>query len=342
MAFALLCHQIQFHGSKGAGKQGLADDMKITQKLKLLTISMMMNFLPVSKAEALESREQIMPVMMIQHNTGYQPDDKSISTAAWTNNERSRLLIFEVLTGSLLFLLIIGGMLYCGQYRRSSRIAAGLEKNLNERSFCLEQVTEEKDWLMKEIHHRVKNTLQIIMSLLNTQLSYLTDMEAIQAIQNSQHRMFAISLIHQKLYQAESLSAIDMESYIPELMAYLKDAFDADGRIGYQLELIPLSLDVSRALPLGLILNEAISNALKFAFPTEGGEIRLQLKSPDEQHYEFTIADNGIGLSADYNNSSVDSFGQTLIAGLTRQLGGTYRLENNDGVSVHITFKKDE
>ncbi|HEY4195050.1 MAG TPA: sensor histidine kinase [Mucilaginibacter sp.] len=215
-----------------------------------------------------------------------------------------------------------------------------LGKKVNDLSFCLEQANEENGWLMKEIHHRVKNNLQIVISLLNTQSTYLTSDEAIEAIKSSQHRMYAISLIHQKLYQTESLSKIDMRKYTGDLLEYLIDAYDTADRVVFKFEMVPLSLDVSKAIPLGIIINETISNILKHAFPElKTGTATVKISTADQFNYEFSVGDNGIGLSKEYVKDLKGSFGFSLIAGLTLQLQGTYEILNDHGVLIKVRFQ---
>jgi len=245
----------------------------------------------------------------------------------------------------LSFILLILAVYY--NLRQIRIIAAkdqqlfAMEKDLSERNFCLGQINEEKDWLVKEIHHRVKNNLQIIISLLNTQSSYLTNTEAREAIRNSQHRMFALSLIHQKLYQADSLSSIDTTAYIQELISYLLDEYDGEDRVSMQLDLAPLHLDVSLAVPFGLIVNEAVSNTLKYAFPGKAkGAIKLSIRSTDQINYVMEIADDGIGLPHDYDPDTSGSLGTILMKGLSRQLGGQFEIRNADGVMVSLHFKQ--
>ena len=125
---------------------------------------------------------------------------------------------------------------------------------------------KDKEWLIKEVHHRVKNNLQMVISLLNSQSIYLNDEAAVVAIQESQRRMHAMSLIHQKLYQSENVGVIDMRAYINEFISYLKDIFETGSSIRFEQDVDPIKLDVGQAVPVGLILNEVITNSIKYAF----------------------------------------------------------------------------
>ena len=212
--------------------------------------------------------------------------------------------------------------------------------SLQQLNDSLETLLSEKEWLLKEIHHRVKNNLQIVISLLNTQSAYLDNQDALDAIRNSQHRMHAMSLIHQKLYQSENLATIDMSVYIRELVEYLGESFKQEKNVAMIMEVSPVKLDVSQAVPLGLILNEAISNAIKYAFKeAHSGQISIVLKPLEDNQYLLCIADNGMGLPDGFDPYNTSSLGMSLMQGLTQQLEGDFVLENKDGLRVCVTFK---
>jgi two-component sensor histidine kinase len=203
----------------------------------------------------------------------------------------------------------------------------------------LKKVLNEKEWLLREIHHRVKNNLQIVISLLNTQSAYINNKDAMEAIQNSQHRMHAMSLIHQKLYQSDSLATIDMKWYIRELVSYMRECFDIDKIVRFLIEADELSLDVAQAVPVGLILNEAVTNSIKYAFPdNRSGTISIILQHEDDTHYTLIIADNGVGLPDDFDEDQLNSLGMNLMKGLSEQLGGTFEMNNKNGLNIQITF----
>jgi two-component system, sensor histidine kinase PdtaS len=239
---------------------------------------------------------------------------------------------------------IAGGIIYFSARKRNALIISSLKEEVKQKSQCLEIANEERDWLVKELHHRVKNNLQIITSLLNTQRSYLENEEAIRAIRNCQHRLHAIALVHQKLYQAESLSRVDMVVYTHELLEYLKDAYDNQTRhIVFMLDMDPLDLEVSMAVSFGLILNEAISNIFKYAFPRKKhGKVSITLKTDDAQNYSIVIADNGIGIDAYNGWFESNSFGKKLIAGLASQLGAIYETKDDNGLQLSLKFSKKE
>lgn len=213
------------------------------------------------------------------------------------------------------------------------------QKEIYEKNISLQHLVNEKEWLLKEVHHRVKNNLQTVMSLLNTQSAYLVNNEALDAIQNSQHRVQAMSLIHQKLYRTTNFSTIEMPVYIQELIEYLKQFFTTRQRIRFELQIAPLELDISQAVSVGLILNEAITNSLKYAFPEErSGLIKIEIHLTSPQNYLLTISDNGVGLPVNFNTNKYDSLGLSLMEGLSQDLGGSFTIKNNSGTTITISF----
>ena len=241
-------------------------------------------------------------------------------------------------------LIIIMALLY-SRYLLKQRTNKKLEmqrKEISTQNHTLHHLLNEKEWLLKEIHHRVKNNLQIVMSLLNSQSVYINNDAALTAIHDSQHRVHAMSLIHQKLYGSENASSIDMSFYIRELVSYLRDSFNTAQRIRFELNVDALELDVSQAVPLGLILNEAITNSIKYAFPNnKEGVITISLSNKGQQRYLLTISDNGIGMPIHMKNKKPGSLGMSLMAGLSEDLDGHFSIENNNGTHIKISFEND-
>ncbi|QES90080.1 histidine kinase dimerization/phosphoacceptor domain -containing protein [Rhizosphaericola mali] len=257
---------------------------------------------------------------------------------ALLNQEKNQKNIFLI---SLFVFLLLSALLFL-LYRNKLKSNIVLEQKqaeINERNLQLSTFIKEKEWLLKEVHHRVKNNLQIVISLLNSQLNFLKDAEAIAAIKSSQQRMYAISLIHQLLYQDEKLGQVEICSYIKELVAHLKTTFDDHINIRFDLHCQHLLLDVVQAVPLGLILNEAVSNAVKYAFPNKTtGIIEISLQSLSEKQYLLSVQDNGIGMADNINYNS--TLGMNLMHGLAGQLGGELNVENkHDGVLLRVNFK---
>ena len=201
----------------------------------------------------------------------------------------------------------------------------------------------EKEWLLREIHHRVRNNLQTTMSLLNMQTAYLSNSEAIAALQNSQQRMYAMSLVYQKLYQSDNFSTIHMKDYIQELASYLMEGFIVAGEIEFQLALEEIELDLARAIPVGLIINEAVSNSIKYAFPDERkGCISIRFLMTGANELMLSVSDNGIGLPETLDYELSHSLGLNLIIGLTSQLQGDIEIKKPPGMCLTIRFKTAE
>jgi two-component sensor histidine kinase len=209
----------------------------------------------------------------------------------------------------------------------------------------LQQLLTEKECMLKEIHHRVKNNLQVVMSLLNSQADFLEDNVALSAIQESQHRVRVISLIHQKLYQSEGVARIPMHDYIGEVVAYLHKSYCLHHTVRFEVQVEPIELDVTQAVPLGLIINEVITNAFKYAFPDgRPGTVRLSLHRLAKTTYQFTIADNGVGLPSHYDPSQSPSLGMTLLHGFSSQLGGELTITNTSpsGLTIDLVFQEEQ
>nr|WP_322624926.1 histidine kinase dimerization/phosphoacceptor domain -containing protein [uncultured Flavobacterium sp.] len=241
-------------------------------------------------------------------------------------------------------LLVIGfsALLYRA-YRNKQKTNELLHRQqaeITDKNDILSHLLDEKEWLLKEIHHRVKNNLQIVISLLNSQSAYLKSQAAVTAIKDSQRRVQSMSLIHQKLYQSDNPSSINMKNYIGELTYYLKDSFD-NGNVEFRQHAVDVNFDVSQVVPIGLILNEAITNSMKYAFSEgENGIINISFTSiGNEGYYELLIADNGKGIHIDLQNTN--SLGMSLIQGLSDDLNGTLEVYNDNGAVIKVTFKRN-
>lgn len=246
--------------------------------------------------------------------------------------------------GGMALLLVIAGLMF-HNIRLKQRTNKKLEiqqKEIEQQNVSLRHLLNEKDWLLKEIHHRVKNNLQLVMSLLNSQSVYINNEPALAAIHDSQHRVHAMSLIHQKLYGSGNVSTIDMPFYIRELASYLADSFSTGQRIRFEFALAPLEMDVSQAIPLGLILNEAITNAIKYAFPNgRTGIIFITLTKTAPDKCILSVSDNGIGIAPGFNYKNSASLGMSLMEGLSGDLDGHLAIENNNGTTIKISFIHD-
>ncbi|WP_392535746.1 PAS domain S-box protein [Nostoc sp. C117] len=204
----------------------------------------------------------------------------------------------------------------------------------------LRSALAEKEVLLKEVHHRVKNNLQIVSSLLQLQSHTLKDPEVIKVFRESQNRIESISLIHKNLYTSANIGEINVADYIHNLAASLLISYQiGSGRIALETDIAPVSLNIDQAIACGLAINELISNALKHAFPNEQlGKISIALRNIDNR-IEMTIRDNGIGLPDNLDWKNTDSLGLSLVYDLvTEQLEGNITLERNHGTVFKIQF----
>jgi two-component sensor histidine kinase/tetratricopeptide (TPR) repeat protein len=205
-----------------------------------------------------------------------------------------------------------------------------------------DQLLEQKEWLLKEVHHRVKNNLQIVMGLLQSQSAFIKNKEALRAIRNSENRMHSVALIHQKLYQSDSPGFINMAEYIDELINYVKDSFDLGNRIHFKKHVVFDHLNVNQALPLGLIMNEAITNTIKYAFMDNAyGTVTISFLRMADGFHCLKIQDDGPGFPPDLDPLANNSMGMNLMRGLSKQIGGELSIESAKGTSVCVTFKMD-
>lgn len=217
------------------------------------------------------------------------------------------------------------------------------QRLIAEQKYIIENSLVEKDSLLKEIHHRVKNNLQMVSSLLSLQTKNTRSKAAIEALEEGKSRVKAMALIHQKLYQNEDLSVIEMQGYIESLINSVQSVYRKGGHnIEISIDAEEVELDIDRAIPFGLILNELVSNSFKYAFPEDDGKCKIAIqirKTEDEEGY-FEYSDNGIGLPKGTDDCSNTSMGIRLMNRLANQLQTTLNLDNNvDGVRYWFKFK---
>jgi two-component system, sensor histidine kinase PdtaS len=252
-----------------------------------------------------------------------------------------------VIAGSalLLILLVVSYNRYRTKRRSNFLLQLQAEaidqKNLELHQLNLSQtkLLNEKEWLLREIHHRVKNNLQMAMSLLNIQSFHLENEKALSAIRQSGNRMYAMSLIHQRLYQADNLELIEMNRYIPELIEFIRDGYTGNVPVYFQTQVDQIRLDVADAVPVGLIVNEAVTNAIKHAFPgRQSGMIRVTLKWLPDDQILLEISDDGVGLADVSDLQSKRSMGMQLIDGFNEQLEGELTIKSEGGLVISISF----
>ncbi len=240
--------------------------------------------------------------------------------------QKSSQTMITVVTGLLTLLLVLLYITYNNNRKKNAQLE---EQNL------------EKEFLLKEIHHRVKNNLGIVSSLLDLQSAEMQDPKVVEAIHESQNRVYSMSMIHQKLYQGKNLSAIEMKDYFLELSDHILDSFGLKNRIEFSFDMEEIELDVDTAIPLGLIVNELITNALKHAFPKDSkGRIDLFFRKTSDNAIRLIVADNGVGIHEIVQTKEKrGGFGTKLIGLLIEQLDAKMNRITNNGTSVRIEFK---
>ena len=227
-----------------------------------------------------------------------------------------------IVVGLLVGLLIFGFISY---------------RNRSKSNRLLAQKNAENELLMKEIHHRVKNNLEIVSSLLALQSAQIDDAKTKEAMTEGQNRVNSISIVHQKLYQGTNLGSIEMKDYFLNLSQSILDSFGAEQKVKLNLAMEKLDLDIDTAVPLGLIINELLTNTIKYAFPEgDKGTITIKLEKQNDQHLHLVVTDNGVGKSGITHGTG---FGTQLVSLLTQQLNGTMQEESENGTTHIFDFK---
>ncbi len=243
--------------------------------------------------------------------------------------QNSTQSLIVIIAGLLLILLLVLYVTY--------------EKN-KKKNILLENQNEEKEFLLKEIHHRVKNNLGIVSSLLDLQADKIKDPKIISAIEESRNRVYSMSMIHQKLYQGNNLSTIGMKEYFIDLSKHILDSYGSEQTVDYSYDLEDMQLDVDSAIPLGLIVNELLTNAFKHAFPEDNrGIICITCRHLTKDRILLEVADNGIGLlEFDKEDDQGRGFGTQLIDLLIQQLDGSIMtISGGEGTKIRMEFDID-
>lgn len=223
-------------------------------------------------------------------------------------------------------------------------LVSGIAHDITDKQIAEENLKnslKEKEVLLKEVHHRVKNNLQVISSILNLQSSYLEDEKIINILRESQDRIKTMSIIHESLYQANDFSQINFSQYVVSLSKNLVHSYgnlDSFVETAYKIDDVHLSLDLS--IPCGLIINELISNALKYAFKgREKGKLNISLQLKNG-FVTIIVADDGVGIPSNINIKETNSLGLQLVSSLVEQIDGELKMENKKGTTFTITFKQ--
>jgi PAS domain S-box-containing protein len=217
-------------------------------------------------------------------------------------------------------------------------------RDITERKQAEEQLRsslQEKELLLKEIHHRVKNNLLVVSSLLDWQTDYIHEPATVKIFEESQQRIHSMALIHEKLYQSQNLAKINFSEYLQTLAEQLFFSFKLDrDRIELKFELEPVLLNIETATPCGLIVSELIANVFEHAFPdNRKGQLCLRLQKHQHQ-VMVTIRDNGVGFTPDFDFRQTETLGLQLVCLLTHQLEGDLKVVENNGISFQLIFSE--
>jgi two-component sensor histidine kinase len=240
----------------------------------------------------------------------------------------------------ILLLLVTGVVISVVRLREQSlvKMNALLEMRVKHRTRMLERKHREKELLLQEVHHRVKNNLQIVISLLNLQARHVKDPATKDVMQAIRSRVRSMALLHERLYRHNNLEHIDLEDYIREICESLYAAYGvSEENVTLYLNIPDITIDLDSAITLGLIVNELISNSLKYAFPeATTGKLGIELFQMEKDHYQLMVWDNGIGSTNELNQQQ--SFGLQLVSSLTKKLGGEIKHENINGTKTILFF----
>lgn len=244
----------------------------------------------------------------------------------------------------LVLLLSVMTLLYFNRFKLKKRSADELEsknEEINQQHKFIQTSLSEKETLLREIHHRVKNNLQIISSLLNIQSSHIKDENVLASIHEGQSRVQAMSLIHQNLYQSDHLNNVDIDNYLGQLVSYISSMYvSPDKSVLTEITANGLHFDIDTAIPLGLIVNELVSNSYKYAFKDQKyGIIKVIIEQQSEMDFELKVADNGIGIGENIISKDSSSLGLKLVKILSRQLRGSFYSESQNGSIFIVKFK---
>ncbi|MDB3906729.1 PAS domain S-box protein [Crocinitomicaceae bacterium] len=207
-------------------------------------------------------------------------------------------------------------------------------------SMGIEESLKEKDVLLKEIHHRVKNNLQVISSILNLQSSFVSDENTLGILQESRNRIRSMAIIHENLYRTEDFASIKFDNYLRNLTANLIASYSVDRKIEFSADLQEVDLVLDQAIPCGLLTNELITNALKYAWEGKDGAAKIQLKLEQEgDMITLTIADNGVGLPQAFEEMQSDTLGLQLVTTLAEQLDAELSVDTKQGTEFQLSFE---
>ncbi|MFN4764565.1 sensor histidine kinase [Gillisia sp. Q332] len=266
--------------------------------------------------------ENIESEMAIKYET--EKKDEALASQAALIDQKSKTQTLFIVIASLLLVFLLSLLYFFSKSKKATRIIRA--KNA------------ENELLLKEIHHRVKNNLEMVKSLIALQSAQIEDPATKDAMIASQNRVQSMGIIHQKLYQGTNLGSIEMKDYFLNLSEGILDTFNAEDQVKIECAMDNLDLDVDTAVPIGLIVNELLTNALKYAFPKQQpGIIKISLKKDTQQNLKLMVRDNGVGKTNGLAPKGT-GFGSQLVKLLTQQLNGTMIERNDQGTHIEFDF----
>ncbi len=294
-----------------------------------------------AKNDSLEAKQRINQLGFIQGQFNEERNQLEIKNLK--QKGELQIAIRNVSIAGIVIILVFSLILF-DRYRKSRLIAQKLnvqQAHIQKQNELLEKSLDEKETLLKEIHHRVKNNLQLVSSLLSLQRRATDNESVADSIMESQSRVKSIALIHEKLYITESIEKIDLKEYITELLSYLNNSYSHSKLISFNLQAERILADVDTAMRLGLVVNELVCNAMKYAFPdNKSGAIAISLDT-ESSNIILRVSDNGVGmelLPTDESNEKSSSLGYKLIRSVVRQLHATMQIDVKNGTSVQLTI----
>jgi two-component sensor histidine kinase len=241
---------------------------------------------------------------------------------------------------SLIAVSLVGFNFYT-RSRRKGKEKENLERIVSERTSELKFKNKQKELMLQEIHHRVKNNLQLISSLLRLQTNFKGDKDVDEILANCNNRIKCMAILHDKLCQANDYSEINSQQYFTELSTYVAGNYNNIKNIIIDIDVEPLTLHINKLIPCGLIINELVSNAYKYAFDENNSDNLISIKfskNEEEKNYHLTISDNGKGFPESFDIENQSGLGLVIVPSLVEQLDGKIKFEKNNGAQVHITF----
>jgi two-component sensor histidine kinase len=274
-------------------------------------------------------KDELMLEMLTKYDTEKKEKEIALKDLEILGNaERQKLFVLII----VLVFLILAAVAYVAFTKSKTN------RELKDKGAIIQKALDEKEVLLKEIHHRVKNNLQVVSSLLSIQSRDITDEKALEAVNESRNRVKSMAIIHQNLYSEDNLTGIDLKSYVTKLAGSLFNSYKVDqDEIEFVTDIDEMILDVDTTIPMGLILNELITNALKYAFVgRETGLLKVSLKE-QAGGLELIVQDNGVGINT--QETRKDSFGMKMIEAFAQKLNASHEVSSGSGTTVKLLIK---